>query len=224
MLAIALTWLALPAAAAPPDDFPEEEEELDLDLPSRPVPADDEDWGFDTKTKARIASDEDDPGMVDFVAAEKKKAPPPTWFHLDPTGREPLADDWDIQVLSLSPDFVVVELPVLVARTRAEFAAAHPGGLLLVGEIGSGPHRVRQEHVVKAESVYESAPTWVFLKTALPIREASGPVSYRVATAELPPPPDPAAPPPPKGSKPPEPPPPPVVKDRYARTTVFLRK
>ena len=209
------------ASAAEPDDLPVEEDEIDVPTTGRP--ADDDDDGF-TKPAPKLVLEDEDATMHDFVADEKKKAPPPTWFHLDLAKKAPLADNFDIQIDAFNDQYVVVELPVLVATDRAAFVAAHPGGLAVVAEVTSGPIRQVLKTTVTADMVFDTTPTVVFLKTALPNSAKTGEVRYLVKAGELPvPPPPPAA----GKAKTPAPPVTPAVpaapRDLFARTTVYRR-
>lgn len=221
MLPIALALRA--ARAQSTDDEPVEEDDIDVPSSDSDKKTGD-DWGFG-QPKPALRLDEDDGAMTDFVAEERKKPPPPDHWHLDPTGKVPLSDDFDIQVVAYNERWIVFELPVLVANDRASFAQQHPGGILVVGEVTSGAHRVVLQQAVTPDGVLEAAPTLVFLKAALPSPVPAGDVRFLVKVGELPAPPpapDPAA---PKSAKPPPPPPPPPPpRDRYARTTVFMRK
>ena len=142
-------------------------------------------------------------------------------------GKDPLSGNFDIQIDAFNGSYVVVELPVLVAITRAHFASVHPTGIKLVAEVTSGTKRRVITETIPPEAVYESLPTLVFLKTAIPTSADTGEIRYLVKVGELPaPPPPPPAEPPPKGAptEVAEPPPPPAPpKDRFARTTVFRR-
>ncbi|HHO51278.1 MAG TPA: hypothetical protein ENK18_10490 [Deltaproteobacteria bacterium] len=173
-----------------------------------------DEWGFSTGDEISIDTEEDDIQMVDFVAESKRQPPAPAHLHLYPQGKQPLADDWALYVASYNEHYVVGELPVLVATDRASFTAAHPGGLLLVGEWRSGNHTLVIEQRITAEAVLPSSPTFVFLRAAMPNTAPVGDLRVFVRTGELPAPPGP-------GATPPAAPP---LKDRYARTTVYTRK
>lgn len=221
MFVLALSLVHPAAAQAEP--IPEEEEEIDV-APGGPAPAPSSaEWDFEQE-HASLDLEVDDEEMRDFAAEERKKPPPPAFWHVDPTGKAPLSDSFAIQVVAYDDRFVVVELPVLVAVGREQFAAEHPGGLVVVGEITSGGLRVVQRLTITADAVLPTGPTLAFLKAALPNPAKAGDVRFLVKTGELPPPPPPADPNAPKSAKPPPPPPPPdPPKDRYARTTVFVR-
>jgi hypothetical protein len=189
----------------------------DIDIPVAPAPkprSDGDDWGFDNEDELDLTVD-DDVQMKDFVAEQKKKAPPPVWFHLDVAGKVPLRDDFDIQIDAYNQSFVVVELPVLVSITRGTFATEHPNGIRLVAEVTSGPLKRVITETIAPGAVFEALPTFVFLKTALPTAAPTGEIRYVIKVAELPAPADPAA----KGEAPPTP----ALRDLFARTTVFRR-
>lgn len=198
----------------------QEDDGDDIDISNgTPKPAPGDDW---TKARSQGLGDvDDDAGMKDFAAEERKKPPPPVRWHVDPTGKAPLADVFDLQVVAYTDAFVLAELPVLVALDRASFRSEHPGGFLLVAEVTSGATKRVVTEQVTPEAVYESAPTLVFLKAAVPNPAATDSVRFLVRTQELPPPP--AVPDPGKARPPAAPPPPAPPKDRFARTTVFAR-
>jgi hypothetical protein len=213
-------WALLAATVA----WGQEDEGDDIDIGNKPPPAPAPDWGFEAPKSKKIGDVDDDPTMADFAELERKKAPPPVRWYAELAGKKPLTDSFDIWVSAFDDQLVLVELPVLVATSRESFLAEHPGGLVLQADVTSaGVKRTIIEHVL-AESVYASAPTIVFLKAAIPNPAAAGDVRFLVKTQELPPPPPPPDPAVRAPVKPPPPPPPAPLKERFARTTVYLRK
>ncbi len=174
--------LALLLTAALAEDL---EEGDDLDVPTTKQAPAGEDWGFETSTQD-VGLEEDDAGMKDFAAELRKRPPPPDHWHVDPTGKTPLTDLFEVQIAALDAAYVVAELPVLVAQGRAAFAAAHPQGLVVVGELTSGAARQVVTQHVTADAVLETGPTLVFLKAALPNASATGEVRVVVRAAPLP--------------------------------------
>jgi hypothetical protein len=164
-----------------------------------------------------IGDVDDDVPMADFAAEERKKPPPPARWHLHLDGHQPLADAFDVHVLAWDDQFVVAQLPVLVSRTRAEFLAAHPAGLMVQAEVTSGGVSRVVSEVLTAASVYESAPTLIFLEAAVPNPSLVVDLRFAVRTQAL-------AVPSPPGSKAPPPSPPPPTQDRFVRTAVFQRR
>ncbi|MBX2803582.1 MAG: hypothetical protein KTR31_38240 [Myxococcales bacterium] len=178
-----------------------------------PSSGNNDDWGFDTKSDISIEIEDEDDRMVDFAAAERRKPPAPTHFHVSYEGQKPLADAWDPWVVATNERYVVVQLPVLVATDRASFVAAHPHGLTVIGEWTSGSHALTVQHHVTAASVLPSDPTFVFLQTALPNRKRADQYRVVVKTRALP---DPALPVDPEQ-------PPVRPKVRYARSSAYSR-
>lgn len=199
------------ASAAEPDEL-EEGDELDIPVHER-GPTERDAFGLD-KTPVLGDDADDDLVMTDYVAEAKRRAPPPTWFHLQPAGQKALADNFEIQVVSFSDQFVVVQLPVLVAANRASFVVEHPHGLSLVAEIEAGAHKLVQRQEFTAAGVLPDAPTIAFFEVALPSTAKTGTVRYALKSAEWPPPEDPKR----KG-----PAAPPAYQDRFVRTATFTR-
>ncbi|MCA9489795.1 MAG: hypothetical protein KC621_07720 [Myxococcales bacterium] len=213
-----IAWLvALPALADPIDDGE------DIDVPTTVAPSSGGN-GFE-RPSASLDTDDDDAGMTDFVAAERKKAPPTVWWHVDPSGKKPLTDAFDIQITAWNDQLVLAELPVLVATGRDAFVAEHPGGMVVIAEVTSGAFHQTLTQLVTASTVFESGPTLIFFKVAMPNPAKSGDLRFLIKVGELPTPPPEPDPDAPKTSKPPPPPPPPPPPtDKFARTTVYLRK
>jgi len=219
---VLLTMTALWGAPALAQDIPEEEEALD-------IPDSDDDpgtrSGFDVGAdEFQVEDDDEDPDMVDYRAEALKRPPDPTHFHLDPAGKQPLGNDFPLHTVALNPEWVKVQLPVLVATSRAAFLSEHPHGLRLVAEWDIGGQTTVTEQVVEAEAVWPRGPTFAFLTVAVQDGRKTAPVQVKVKTAELPPPPPPPDAEPP-ATPPAEPPPPPAApKVRFAVTSVFYRK
>ncbi len=178
----------------------------------------DDDWGFETGSGVTIADDVDEVDMVDFVAAELRKPPKPTHSHLYPDGKAPLTDQWAVYVDSYNDTFVVLELPVLVASDRASFLEAYPEGLVLIGEWSSGGHTLTVRQEVRPGDVLAQGATFAFLKAALPNPKPVDHVRVVVKTGVVPSPPaDPGEGPAPAPAEV-------VLKERFARTTVYARE
>lgn len=180
-----LAWLLLIAphvALADPPHLPEEAEELDIDE----VSADQADpkWGFQSDATT-IDTDDDDAVMTDFVAAALRQPPEPVHFHYELAGVRPRTDAFPIQFVAHSDTIVVVEIPVLVATSRASFHAAHPRGIRIEAEWAVGAHRVALQQTWTPDMALTAAPTLAFLKAALPMRGAEGQVQVRVRISGL---------------------------------------
>ena len=204
-------WFVATSLAADPE-VPDEGDDLDVPV-HRGEATREHGFGLDKHTELDLPVD-DDTEMVDFVAEAHRKAPPPTWFHINPAGRQPLADNFDVQIVSFSDQYVVVQLPVLISTDRASFAVAHPNGLLLAADIECGPHKLTQRQDVSAAGVLLDSPTLAFFEAAFPVSTKSGTIRFVIRSAEGPAPEDPKK----KVVSPA-----PVLQDRFARTTVFVR-
>jgi hypothetical protein len=190
-------------------DIPEEEEELDIPEANGPTTTGDQ--GFDLgESKFSVRDADEDVGMVDYAAEALKRPADPMHFHLDPTGRSPLSNDYPMQVVAIGPTWVKMELPVLVANDRASFEMAYPHGLRIITEWDVGGEKQVVEHVVRAAGLRPGAPTFAFFDVAVQDSRKSAPVRVLVKTAAMP---DPAA----TGAAE-------APKDRYAVTSVFYRK
>jgi len=96
-------------------------------------------------------------------------------------GQSPLAGNYDANVVHVDRDSVVVELPVLVGRSPADFE----GAFWLVGEVfvdGTKVGETRQ--MVTASSLAMSGPTVAFLKLQAPVESSDGSVEVKVSKDE----------------------------------------
>ena len=178
--------------------------------------------GFDVGASAfQVDDEDDDAGMLDYAEEAKRRPPDATYFHLDPTGKEPLGNDFPLHMVASNATWVKLELPVLVATGREAFVAEHPHGIRLVAEWDVGGQTTVTEQIIRPEAVWARGVTFALLDLAVADGRKTAPVRIKVLTADLP------APPPVEveGEEPVEPPPPPAApKVRYAVTSVFYRK
>jgi len=208
-------WMALLGSMALAQDIPEEEEALDIpDVDPTPGTQS----GFDVGAAAFEVEDEDDEdGMVDYNEQAKRRPPEPTNFHLYADGKKPFGNDFPMHTVALNSEWLKLELPVLVAQSRADFLAVHPHGVRVIAEWDVGGQKTTQEQVLPPDRIWAAGPTFAFMTLAVRDGRKTAPVQVKVKTADLPPPPaaDGAA----------EPPPPPSApKVRFAVTSVFYRK
>jgi hypothetical protein len=178
--------------------------------------------GFDVgASEFEVEDDDDDGGMRDYAEEAKRRPPETTNFHLDPSGKQPMGNDWPLHTVSANSAWIKLELPVLVALDRPSFVAEHPHGIRLISEWDIGGQLTVREQILRPESIWEQGATFAFLQVAVPDGRKTAPVRIKVLTADLP------APPaePVEGEEAEEAPPavaPPKV--RYAVTSVFYRK
>ncbi|MFH1468101.1 MAG: hypothetical protein ABIO70_27185 [Pseudomonadota bacterium] len=174
------------------------------DFDEDPVDDDDE-FGFDFQFEGQETPEDpiedfdfdpiDDPDaepLGDLEAppkpAPEAKAPPtgsagaiPAAVQLDVVGKIPLADNYAPQIVATDRDSVVVELPVLLGRSRADFDGTT---YCLVAEVYADGHRVgeaRQE--VTAASLAEFGPSFAFVKLLAPVTAKTGELEVRLGKA-----------------------------------------
>lgn len=187
---LALASLSLPALSARPND----------DLPERTGPRD---LGDEPVEEFDLLSGEDDDdapflgeldddietidlGLSDTPATRKSVRLPdpagPGPITLDVAGRDPLADNYPLQVVAVDRDAVVVELPVLLARSRV----GTDEGFALIAEVMVDNQVVsRVVQTVESSSLAEFGPSFAFLKIMAPVLESEGQVSLKLSRAKV---------------------------------------
>ncbi len=94
-------------------------------------------------------------------------------------GKAPLGDNYAATVVFSERDAVVVELPVLVARSPADFSG---GDFWLVGEALQGGAVVAASRSwVGTGSLAQAGPTLAFVKMLVPVSAAAGDLEIRVS-------------------------------------------
>ena len=179
---LCLAVLALPLTAVAQDDSSSEgfEEEFDFLVEGE-------------KNAARIAQtegakaddfstySEEEDEFDDFaLKPQAPKVAPRLPFSL--AGKAPLADNYNAQVVFAERDAVVVELPVLVARSPADFQG---GDFWVIGEaLFNGVVLAHSRQQVTAESLAQAGPTLAFIKLLVPVTATSGELELRVSQLE----------------------------------------
>lgn len=127
------------------------------------------------------------PGEEEFVFEEPitpavvdTPAPLPGPVALDVVGKEVLANNYPASIVAIDRDAVVVELPVLVAKSRAGAVPFVLIASVFVGETKVG--EVRQ--TFDAASLAEFGPTFAFLKIAAPVAAPKGEIKVVVSKAK----------------------------------------
>ena len=126
----------------------------------------------------------DDDFMQDFTKVEKKKASSPAAMpgpiKLQVNGKDAWADNYPLSLLAVDRDAVVVELPVLVAKSRV----GNDDGFALVAEAWVG--KTKTASVVQTftpASLAEFGPTFAFVKMVVPVVENKGEVKVVIHKA-----------------------------------------
>ncbi len=94
-------------------------------------------------------------------------------------GKAPLGDNYEATVVFAERDAVVIELPVLVARSPADFSG---GDFWLVGEALQGGVVVAASRSwVSADSLAQAGPTLAFVKMLVPVSSTAGDLVIRMS-------------------------------------------
>lgn len=196
--------LTAPAMAAPLDLGDEEEDLLgdDLlgDLTRGSTSAGEEDkkkkrgntddsfdtMEFDEPDDFGLLEDEPDELLRDFEEPPLSPAPMtptgPGTIDLDVAGKEPLQDNYPVTVVAVDRDAVVVELPVLLSRSRV--AVTEP--FLINADIRVADTTVTTvSQVVHPASLAEFGPSFTWIKALAPVIEPMGEIAVVISTSDL---------------------------------------
>lgn len=161
----------------PSFDFDEPEEEFDL--------LDDATDSEPMELLGNFEGLEDEP-IESFDRPDTKRVSSPSALigpiSLDVAGKSPLADNYALTVTAIDRDAVVVELPVLVAKSRV----AVESGFQIVAEVFTEDIKVAEvRQVVNKESLAEFGPSFVFLKVLAPVIENQGEIKIVVQKTDV---------------------------------------
>ena len=167
-----------PAPAPTELEFEEPEEEFDLlDAPDIEEPP---------ELLGNFDGLDDEP-IEDFEATIKRTrvsspAGVPGPLTLDVAGKNPLQDNYALSVLAVERDAILVELPVLVARSRIGLEQE----FLLQAEFMAGGIKVGQiQTMVTKASLAEFGPSFAFLQFLAPVIETQGKIEVIVKQLSL---------------------------------------
>lgn len=145
-----------------PDDFDEPEESFDLleddfDMDSMPEPPD-----------APLRSAVQAPQRIGAIS-------------LDVAGMTPLVGNYPIDIVNIDRDSVVIELPVLVARSRYELQSP----FTLAFDVVANEVLVAQmKQDITAAALAEYGPSFCFAKIMVPVTEGIGDISVTVSKVD----------------------------------------
>lgn len=93
----------------------------------------------------------------------------------------PLADNWPPQIVYTDKDAVVVEIPVLYARSRAEFDGI---AYWLVAEVYADGKKVAESRMlVNRDAIAEKGPSIQFFRMFAPVSGTTGTLEIKVGKA-----------------------------------------
>ncbi len=182
------------------DDFDFEEDEADLE----------EEFGFDFEFEGGEVEEDpiedfdldpiDDPELEPLGEAEDdlsefegrdlhqgsaqvkgEGSSAPVGIQLDVVGKAPLADNYEPYIVATDRDAVVVELPLLLGRSRADFDGITYCVVAEVFVDGKKVSESRQQ--VSSSSLAEFGPSFMFIKMLAPVPAKSGNLEVRVSKA-----------------------------------------
>lgn len=165
----------LGGGSVPPDEPEGEIVDIESGVPAPPADEPPDDLLLDN-------IDGDDDFMPDFTETERKQASRPATrgpgpISLDVAGKEPFADNYPLNVVAVDRDAVVVELPVLIGRSRVGFKAPFS----LIGEVAVGGTQVTTVRAdITEQSLADFGPSFVFLKVLVPVADKEGEVTVTV--------------------------------------------
>ncbi len=100
---------------------------------------------------------------------------------IETAGREPLVDNYPARILYVDNESVVVEMPVLYARTRAEFDGI---AFWLVAEAYADGKRTSESRMyVSRDGIANLTPSVHFFQLSVPVTGSSGKIEVRVGKA-----------------------------------------
>jgi hypothetical protein len=106
---------------------------------------------------------------------------PPPGIQLDVVGKSPLADNYEPAIVAYDRDSVVVELPVLLGRSRADFDGI---AYCIVAEVFADGNKVAEaRQQVTSASLAEFGPSFAFIKMLAPVTAKSGKLEVRLSKA-----------------------------------------
>ncbi len=136
--------------------------------------------------------DPDDDPLGELDGIPEKEAPkptssgsaaaaPPPGIQLDVVGKTPLADNYEPAIVAYDRDSVVVELPVLLGRSRADFDGI---AYCIVAEVFADGNKVAEaRQQVTSASLAEFGPSFAFIKMLAPVTAKSGKLEVRLSKA-----------------------------------------
>ncbi len=192
-LLLSLVLGAGPALADDPADAPavvDEEDELFKDNSSKSKNSDipdagsfkdsDDDMDIPTFTSAKPEEEDKEKDLSAFVDP-RSSVGSSTKMPVDPVGKDILGDNWAPQVVIADKDAVVIEVPVLYARSRAEFDGV---AYWLVAETYADGKKVAEQRMqVTRDAIADKGPSIQFFRVFTPVPATAGVIEVKVGKA-----------------------------------------
>ncbi len=174
-------------------DFELEEEDLEWEIDVKTGSADpeleleedlDEELEFFEDEFGSFDEDDDPMVSLDLSASQAPTAATvaPATLRLEVLGMEPLADNYPARIVATERDAVVVELPVLLGRSRASFEG--PGYWLRAEVLVEGQVTTSSSQWVVPEGLAEYGPSFAFFKLLTPVNASAGQLEIRVSRVD----------------------------------------
>lgn len=175
------------------DDLPERTGPRDLgdepveefDLLDDEAEFDEPDFLGDVSDDSDLSIDLIDLGEAPPATRKQASAPAtakPKPISLEVLGKDPLADNYPVQIVAVDRDAVVIELPVLAAQSRALVDA----GFILIAELYADDDLVgKVEHRLDQNSFAEFGPTFTFFRMMAPVLETEGQITIKISKSAL---------------------------------------
>ncbi len=195
LLLAALSGTAFADDAAPPsvavadddDDFfkepdPNEKKGANADVPdSTAFHDDEEEFDIPTTPKADASLKVDPERDLSGFDSAAKVLGGSTKMPVDVSGAKPLGDNWAPVVVFADTDAVVVELPVLYAKSKAEFDGV---AYWLVAEVYADGKKVSESRAsVTRDSIADKGPSVHFFRLFAPVPAGAGVLEVKVGKA-----------------------------------------
>jgi hypothetical protein len=116
------------------------------------------------------------------ASASGSAAPAPLpGIQLDVVGKTPLGDNYEPTIVAYDRDSVVVELPVLLGRSRADFDGI--SYCIVVEVLSDGKKVAEARQQVTSASLAEFGPSFAFIKVLAPVTAKEGKLELRMSKA-----------------------------------------
>ncbi len=128
-----------------------------------------------------IPEEEPEPTPAPSSSSTGSASAVPAGIQLDVVGKVPLSDNYEPKIVAYDRDSVVVELPVLLGRSRADFDGI---SYCVVAEVFADGNKVAEaRQQVTSASLAEFGPSFAFIKMLAPVTAKSGKLEIRLSKA-----------------------------------------